>query len=74
MAVKVRDLYSSSNGDRWYLAHEPRSGRVFIEHRPNAASGGDTSLLEIGEFLTQTHGPEHDELLRLIGTLVEDGT
>jgi hypothetical protein len=71
MAVEERELYSSSNGDRWYLAREPRSGRVFIRHEPNSASGGDTSLLEISQFLSQGFGPEHQELLRLIGTLVE---
>jgi hypothetical protein len=71
MPVKSRELYRSSNGDRWYLVREPRSGRVFIRHEPNAASGGDTALIEIADFLMQGHGPQHDELLRLIGTLVE---
>lgn len=69
MPVATREIYSSPNGDRWYLVREPRSGRVFIKHEPNAASGGDTSLIEIAEFLTQDHGPQHSELLRLIGTL-----
>jgi hypothetical protein len=71
MPIESRDLYHSSNGDRWYLVREPRSTRVFIRHEPNPASGGDTSLIEIAEFLTQNHGPQHEELLRLIGTLVE---
>ncbi len=71
MPVESRQVYSSPNGDRWYLAREPRSGRVFIRHEPNAASGGDISLIEVGEFLAQkNHGPQHGELLRLIGTLV----
>lgn len=70
MPVESRELYSSPNGDRWDLVREPRSGRVFIRHEPNEASGGDTSLIEVGEFLMQNHGPEHSELLRLIGTLV----
>jgi len=44
---------------------------VFIKHEPNAASGGDISLIEVGEFLVQkNHGPQHGELLRLIGTLI----
>jgi len=44
---------------------------VFIKHEPNAASGGDISLIEVGEFLVQkSHGPQHGELLRLIGTLI----
>ncbi len=72
MSMAMRELYRSSSGDRWFLVLEHRSGRVFIRHEPNAASGGDTSLIEIGEFLTRNHGPEHQELLRLIGTLTED--
>ena len=28
--------------------------------------------IQIGEFLNHGHGPEHQELLRLIGTLVEE--
>lgn len=72
MLEEARALYSSSNGDRWYLVREPRSGRVFIKHEPNVASGGDMSLIEVAEFLTQNHGPQHSELLRLIGTLVEE--
>jgi hypothetical protein len=45
---------------------------VFIMHEPNAPSGGRTSCIEIAEFLQRGgHGPEHKELLRLIGTLVE---
>jgi hypothetical protein len=71
MPVESRELYSSPNGDRWHLVREPRSGRVFIKHEPNAASGGDISLIEVGEFLVQkNHGPQHAELLRLIGTLI----
>jgi hypothetical protein len=73
MALETRDLYRSSNGDRWRLARDPDSGRVFILHEPNLASGGRTSKIDIGAFLaTGHHGPEHQELLRLIGTLVEE--
>ncbi|EHL97484.1 hypothetical protein HMPREF9946_00116 [Acetobacteraceae bacterium AT-5844] len=71
MAIESRELYDSSNGDRWYLVREPRSGRVFIRHEPNLASGGDTELIEVADFLRRGAGPEQEELLRLIGTLVE---
>ncbi len=70
MPVESRELYSSSNGDRWYLSRDPRSGRVFIRHEPNVSSGGVESSIEIVEFLRQGHGPQHQELLRLIGSLV----
>ena len=71
MALETRELYRSSSGDRWRLARDPDSGRVFVLHEANLASGGRTSHIEIGAFLAMGHGPEHQELLRLIGTLVE---
>jgi hypothetical protein len=71
MAVDMRELYSSPNGDRWYLARDADSGQVFIRHEPNLPSGGQASRIEVGEFLGRGEGPEHRELLRLIGTLVE---
>ena len=74
MAVEARELYSSANGDRWSLVREPGSGRVLVRHEPNASSDGRTSDISIGGFLVRGgHGPEHQELLRLIGTLVEGG-
>jgi hypothetical protein len=74
MSIETRTLYSSANGDRWSLVRDPVSGRVFVRHEPNAASGGRTSDIGVGEFLVRGgHGPEHQALLRLIGTLVERG-
>jgi hypothetical protein len=71
MTVDRRELYQSSNGDRWFLARSADTG-VFVEHVPNPPSGGRTSRIEIGAFLMRgPQGPEHQELLRLIGTLVE---
>jgi hypothetical protein len=68
----TKELYCSPNGDTWLLAREPPSGRVFVKHIPNLPSGGKASEIEIGAFLCQpSYGPQHTELLRLIGTLVE---
>ena len=67
---KARKLYSSPNGDRWYLMRDG-SGEVFIRHEANAASGGQVEHFEIGAFLSRGSGPEQQELIRLIGTLVE---
>ena len=73
MAVNERELYRSSNGDCWFLSRDPGSDRPVVKHIPNAPSGGRTSFIEIGPFLAAGgSGPEHRELLRLIGTLVED--
>ena len=72
MAVEMRELYSSPNGDRWYLARDVDLGQVFVCHEPNIPSGGKAAHIEVGAFLARGgHGPEHQELLRLIGTLVE---
>lgn len=74
MTLQTRELYRSANGDRWLLARDPASGRVFVRHEPNLPSGGRASDIEVGAFLAAGgHGPEHRELLRLIGTLVEEG-
>ena len=69
-----RELYRSApNGDRWSLVQEAGSQRVFIEHEPNASSGGRTTNIEIGDFLSHDgHGPEQQALLRLIGSLVDE--
>ena len=41
-------------------------------HEANPASGGQTSRVEIGAFLKPgAEGPEHQALLRLIGSLVD---
>jgi hypothetical protein len=67
-----RELYRSPDGDAWFLGREPTNGNAFIIHQPNAPSGGRLSHIEIGEFLRSgVKGPEHQALLRLIGTLVE---
>jgi hypothetical protein len=73
MSYQKRELYRSApNGDRWSLVREAGSQRVFIEHQPNVSSGGRASHIEIGDFLMHGGGPEHQALLRLIATLVEE--
>jgi hypothetical protein len=67
-----RELYRSPNGDCWFLGREPQDGRAFVIHQPNGPSGGRLSHIDLRAFLnTETEGPEHQALLRLIGTLVE---
>lgn len=70
--ISMRMLYSSPNGDRWLLCRD-RDG-VFVRHEPNAPSGGKVSKIEIGDFLSRgPRNPEHQALLRLIGTLAHGG-
>ena len=74
MATKrnYRELYSSPNGDRWFLARDSVNGHAFVIHEPNISSGGKRSQIEIGAFLRDGgHGPEHHALLSLLGSLAE---
>jgi hypothetical protein len=72
MSLGARELYISPNGDCWFLLYDSETGDVLIHHRPNAASGGRSSLIPVGQFLArETDHPEHQALLRLIGSLVE---
>ena len=71
MALESRELYSSPNGDRWFLSREPATGNVFIRHQANTPSGGHLTDIEIGSFLSGGRNPEHQALLHLIGSLVK---
>jgi len=73
MLIEKRELYSSPNGDRWFLSRDS-TGRAFIRHEANPSSGGQTSDIDVGAFLSRgpLH-PEHHALLRLISTLVDRG-
>jgi hypothetical protein len=71
VSLETRQLYASPNGDRWYLARYPESGRVFVQHVPNVPSGGQPSNIELADFLSRGgNAPEHQALVRLIGTLL----
>jgi hypothetical protein len=68
MPIETRELYGSPNGDRWLLGRD--AGRVFVRHEANAASGGQVTDIDIGDFLGRgARNPEHEALLCLIGTL-----
>lgn len=68
----MREIYRSSNGDQWLLVRA-EAGHPAVLHRANLSSGGRETVVEIGDFLRPgAAGPEHQELLRLIGTLVDD--
>src|SRR6266576_1736922 len=68
--TQSRELYSSPNGDRWHLCKDA-SGRVFVLHQANIPSGGQTSRIELGDFLTRGYDPEQQALVQMIGTLIE---
>jgi hypothetical protein len=73
MSDRQREIYHSENGDRWFLSRDD-NGRAFILHKANLSSGGKVTSIELGDFLgAGKAGPEHQALIRLIGSLVESG-
>jgi hypothetical protein len=73
MVVQTRNLYPSPNGDRWLLCRETEIERLFVRREPNAPSGGQATDLDIDTFLTRgPHNPEHQALLRLIASLIDE--
>jgi hypothetical protein len=71
--MKARTLYSSPTGERWFLIRNA-SGEVFVRPEANSAAGGSVDHIEIGAFLSSGRVPEHQELFRLIGSLLDDET
>ncbi|AWN44843.1 hypothetical protein DK389_28630 [Methylobacterium durans] len=71
MTADRRELYASRNGDQWFLARSATTGSPVVLQVPNQPSGGRPTEIELGSFLVGGGGPEHQELLRLIGTLIE---
>ena len=70
MNIQRRELYVSPNGDVWSLCREP-DGEPFIFHEPNVASGGQSSKVAVGTFLSDGYGrPEQQALMKLISGLV----
>ena len=65
MAEKV--FYRSSNGNQWYLVQEPGAERMYVRHQLNRASGGQSSLVDVEDFLSEGHGPQHEALMRFLG-------
>ena len=68
-ATLITELYSSPNGDKWFLARDPANGGAFVRHEPNGASGGQITDMQIPAFLSGPRHPEQEALLRLIDNL-----
>ena len=64
MALKTEDFYRSSNGDRWQLMRDTVTGRSFVRHEPNLASGGRTTDTDVDEFLNRTGSSPENLALR----------
>ena len=65
------EIYKSASGDGWFLCRN-EMGTYMSCMKSNEASRGKVSAVGIGEFLSQEKvSPEHDTLLRLVGSLVD---
>jgi len=62
ISTDLMELYSSSNGDTWFLEKDA-AGQLFVLHQPNESSGGHKSRIPAEEHLKQSHGPERQALL-----------
>ena len=67
--LQSRRLHTSPSGETWYLVSDMMGPSIV--YVPHGQSGTQADRLTIGAFLTAGDGPEQQELLRLIGTLVE---
>jgi hypothetical protein len=63
----MHEFYASENGDRWFLAVDARNHPQVV-HRPNAASGGRETAVDVEVFLARNDvgSPQHQALTRLI--------
>ena len=67
MCGGTNTFYESSNGDRWLLARDPATDRVFVQHQANLPSGGYIADIEVSRFLElDAAAPEHEALRRLV--------
>ena len=66
MTLSVQDFYRSSNGDRWQLICDTATGRSFVRHEPNLASGGRITETEVEEFLNRTGTSPENLALRAL--------
>jgi hypothetical protein len=70
MVIERTQLYGSPGDDSWYLAREPESGMVFIQHQASSRSGGKITDFEVSEFLNDVPpGPQQQEFIRLLNSL-----
>src|ERR1700709_1013232 len=66
----AREFHVGSDGDRWSLTRDLKTGQPYVLHRP--AEDEPEVELELGSFLVLFQGKERDDLLPLIASLLPD--
>jgi len=51
VTIRTREIYHSANGDRWLLAVDSDTDRVFVRHEPNLPSVATLPISSLGPFL-----------------------
>jgi hypothetical protein len=76
MAVLTKQFFHHEKGNHdetWYhLARDTDTGAVYIEHEWSGPGNTGSKRIQIGEFLSSPGGTARDNLLKLIGTLVQE--
>ena len=68
--LKIQDIYTSSNGDRWKLVNDTTAKCMFVRHEANPASGGSVTDTDVDDFLSiGGSGPEYAALRRTLNRL-----
>jgi hypothetical protein len=67
MSIVTKDVYRSSNGDRWQVLYGSSDQQILVRHLPNASSGGSVSEMPAEDFLRiGGPGPEFDAIRRAL--------
>jgi hypothetical protein len=65
--VITKEIYRSSNGDRWTLVHNTDTGRMSVRHEANLSAGGRVTNTDVDAFLSVAgSGPEYAALRRIL--------
>lgn len=73
MSIEPISSYESDDGDKWDLGRDLDSGRLYVLHRPAAATGRAMIDYELEAFVDQYRDTRQcDELLRRAKLLGED--
>lgn len=71
----LRRFYTGPSGDTWDFGREIDTGRVFVKHVGNEASGGHSTDYDVDAFLSRDRGhPQVIALQDMLGTLAGEAT
>lgn len=45
VSISITDIYTSQNGDNWWLVRDAEAGTAIVRHEANLASGGNVARI-----------------------------